>query len=417
MEQTYPPHGPVALDCAATMFALGRTVKRPSLIRLTAYLNESVKPYLLQAALESTARAYPYFFAVFFSQGNDLLLRPAENLPPVREKRRFTCIAPDHSAAGCEAWVQYAGNAVYLEYFHGISDGKGGLTVLLHLIAQYCALRYHDRRFLAEFSVPSLREQLQNGYRRWARGLATDPGRGTAYRIRGTPGQVCLTRYTLSAELVRARARQCGATVTEYLAALLGLALLRCQREDPRTRREKPVRLTVPVDLRARLASKTVRNFSLNVCLPLLPAQLGRDLPHLCGTLHQALQTATTPRRLAGRCGTAQAAANFPLLHWLPLSFKRRIVQGALELPSAGSTLTFSNLGAVSLSPALQGCVASLEATFLPKPGAPYTCTVITAGDDLRMTLLRTTRQAILEPQLEALFGAQNLMYWTKPQP
>ena len=119
----------------------------------------------------------------------------------------------------------------------------------------------------------------------------------------------------------------------------------------------------------------------------------------------------------SGRCGTAQAAANFPLLHWLPLSFKRRIVQGALELPSAGSTLTFSNLGAVSLSPALQGCVASLEATFLPKPGAPYTCTVITAGDDLRMTLLRTTRQAILEPQLEALFGAQNLMYWTKPQP
>ena len=80
-------------------------------------------------------------------------------------------------------------------------------------------------------------------------------------------------------------------------------------------------------------------------------------------------------------------------------------MRGALDAPSAGSTLTFSSLGALSLPPQMRPYIDESPVFFSARPGSPYSCAMLTLGDTLCLTLLRTVREPLLEERLEQLFA------------
>ena len=158
-----------------------------------------------------------------------------------------------------------------------------------------------------------------------------------------------------------------------------------------------------------------MRNFSLNVYPEADPAREDMALPALCGRVREYMKWAAALDRLAGRCALAERMGNGALVRALPFTLKRALVQAALAFPAAGSTMTFSNLGAVRLPEGMALYAAGLDVSFSPKPGFPYSCAMSTLGDDLRLTLLRSIREPLLEEQLERVFQAQGLEFSADP--
>ena len=410
--------GLLGLDCAATLFALGRAPGRDYVIRLAAALDDEIDLAVLQEALDETVAVYPFMFSRLVERRGSLSLAPAGEGAAVRMRPDTARLGLDCAPPGVEAQVTVAGDAVVLEFFHGVADGRGGLAFLLRLVATYLARLHGDAALRGAVPVEPADERYADGYRRHARGYRGAGCRGGAYRIRGTAAPVSLETYRLSAAAVRDRARRHRASVTEYLAALLMQALRALQLEEgrlpggsPRPRAPHRVRLSVPVDLRPRLSCRTVRNCTLNVYPELGSAADADDTEALCRAIGRYMREAVSPKRLSGRCAQAVLAAGNPLVRALPLPLCRAVVRAGLAHGRKGSTMTFSNLGVVALPARLASHVTGVEMAFSPRPEAPYSCAAVTLGDELRLTLARGVRERRLEPRLERVLAAEGLAF------
>lgn len=397
------------LDCASTMFLLGRTEKRRYAICFAATLKEPIDEGILPAALESTAGQYPLFFIRFVASGNQLAFEPCE--PAVVPKgQHLDMLLP--GSRQCEARVTYEENRLYLEYFHAVSDGSGGLTVFLHLLAEYLARKYGESKMLRGFPPVPLHLQAENGYRAFGKGFYVEKQRGAAYRIVGTPiEQEILSSYRFSVREAKRQAKQCQASINEWMAALLCLAIAQVQQEARPGGKPEKIRLTIPVNLRARFPSYTMRNFALNVYPEIQPGAGPLEFSGVCRKIRRYMKRATAPEQLAGRCASSTLACDIWPVRMAPPAVKTWLVRRGLENPRAGSCLTFSNMGAVQLPPEMEGEIASLAFTFSTKPGSPYTCSLISLGDQMRLCIARAIAEPILETQLENLLEKFAIAY------
>ena len=397
------------LDCASTLFVLGRSEDRNYQIQFTLRMKEPIDEAILQTALAAAAKQYPYFFSRFVRGFSRLYAEPAGYAP----KAVRTGSRPYRQLY--DPQVSYFDSTILLKYSHFITDGRGGLEFLRCLAAEYLSRKHPGADFCSALSIPSVQEQSENGYRLCGKGLRGAGRRGIAYRIKGTPMGCAVeprvSTYRLSASEVRRLAKEHQASVTELMAALLFQAIWGVQKENGPGAWPTKIRLSVPVDLRSRFSCHTMRNFSLNLYPETDPARDDMDLSALCGRIHSYMARAMEPDRLAGRCALAERIGNGALIRALPFQWKQKLVRMALNLPSAGSTMTFSNLGAVPLPEGMDAYIDALELSFTPKPESPYSCAMLTVGDDLRLTLLRTIHEPLLEPQLEQLFQQQGIGY------
>ena len=396
------------LDPASTMFVLGRSEQRSYLIRLSVTLYEPIEKTALQAALKRTIEKYPCFFIRFICTQNRLFAESAKCIPAVREERDSASLKLWEGHGSCQARVTYSGKTLFLEFFHAVTDGKGGLEFLTYLTAAYLSLRYRDESILQNISPVSKERQLENGYQKFAKGFHTKKAHGSSFRIKGTPGAMEVTQYCLSVDEIRKAAKRCGVSITEYMAALLCCAIAGIQKETLPEHRQKRIRLLIPVNLRTRFPCDTMRNFSLNVSLEALPKETG-DLPGLCSKFHQSMQSAVRPEKLAGQCASVSRICDAGIVKRLPLSAKKWFVQTGLALPLSANSLTFSNMGEVVWPEELKSHVEALGLAFSPKPEAPYSCSAISLNGTMRLTLTRTILEPVLERHLEEILSDQRI--------
>lgn len=404
----------IKLNPAAMMFALGRNEKRNYNIRLTVALCEPVEAMFLQAALERAAQKHPYFFIHIIKKRNQLFAEPIKGIPKVKEKASINSLQIQHGEQNCEAQVTYFENTIILEYFHAITDGKGGIEFLLLLTAEYLSLKYCDESIVNSIPASPLQEQITNGYQICASGLATAKKSGIAYKIKGTQESGNLvngTIFQLSTTQIRRLSKEQNASVTEYIAALLCMGLWSIQQGSSNSCENKKIRLAVPVNLRTRFSCQTLQNFSLNVYPEIEPATCWFQLSDICRKIQQDMKTALDPKRLAGRCGLCNLAANSPVIRVLPLSLQKHIVKSVLNFPLTGSSMTFSNLGTVFLPPAMRAYITDFGVVFSPKPESPYSCTLVSLEDTMNLSFLRTIKLPLLEKEIEQLFCQFNISY------
>ena len=133
------------------------------------------------------------------------------------------------------------------------------------------------------------------------------------------------------------------------------------------------------------------------------------DMQSLCAHIRRYMQSATDRKRLAGRCNLIAKAER--LSHHLSFTTQKRVVNAKLEAPSAGGSMTFSNLGVLSFSDRIDRRIKSLSFSFSAKPNSPYSCTLLTFGETTTMALLRQIKEPLLEPKIEEVFDLFGLHY------
>ena len=253
------------LDNAASIYPSAAKKGWNFVFRISATLKEKVDEKLLQQATNDIMQRFPSFnvklrhgFFWNYYERNFGTLK-------VQKEADFPCLPFDlNDADGFLVRVLYSDYKIIVEIFHGISDGRGTLFFVNSLIARYLELKgvkIDTYEGCANYlDIPTDEEVEDSFFKNYTTEKIKRQKERSAHKISGNvmPAKVVNTiEGRMSVTKVKEIAHKYDASVSVFLAAVVGYCVYKkCKNK------KKPVRISVPIDLRARFESKTLRNFS-----------------------------------------------------------------------------------------------------------------------------------------------------------
>ena len=227
----------------------------------------------------------------------------------------------------------------------------------------------------------------------------------TAYHLSGTPepdGFLDLTTLMLPVDAVKAKAKEFGVSVTEFIAAVMMKAISDLQTEKvPRRMRRRPVKVLLPVNLRGLFPSRTLRNFASYVTPEIDPRLGDYSLAEICKIVHYRMGLENDARMMAAKIATNVASERSAVLRAMPLFIKNIAMKAVFDLVGeCKSCLCLSNLGLVQLPDAMAPYVARMDFIIGVQAKAPHNCGVVSWDGTMYINMIRNIR----EPELESHF-------------
>ncbi len=395
------------LDNAATVYPAASRRDWMAMFRFSAQLTEPVDPDILQQAIGRVMPRFPGF-ALRLRRGLFWhYLEHTEALPTVQPDVNNPCVAMDmEENNGFLFRVRYYANRIAVEVFHVLSDGTGGLCFFKTLVAEYLTLRYRVAiprgGDILDCGEPPRPSELEDAFLKYAGKETLSRREDNAFYIRGDqepPDHIHITTGMIPVAEVLSRAREKGATLTEYLTAVLLLSVDTLQRRETKsTRRMKPVKVCVPVNLRAFFPSDTLRNFALYVN-PGIDPKLGvYTLDEIIKAVHCYMGLEATKKRLGARFATNVRTVKNPVLRMTPLFIKNLVIRIGFSWAGDRKTSTIlTNLGNTRVPDEMAAYVTRMELVLGPLSRNRVVSAALSYGDTLYYSFTRTITDSRLE--------------------
>ena len=393
------------LDNAALIFPAIRQRRWVNVFRVSATLREPVDPALLQRAVEDLMPRFPSMY-VRLKTGFFWYYLEALSAPPtVREDYAFPLtLMQEKELRTCCLRILYFRDRIAVEFFHSLTDGSGGMIYLKTLTARYLSLRY-GLEIPAEEGVLDWREapkpeELEDSFLRYTNRRILKDREPNALRLRGTyvPNFLHLITGLVPTRILRDKARACGVTVTVFLAAVLEETILGMQKDSLPPGRQKPVKVTVPVNLRRLYGSQTLRNFVLTLNVGVDPRMGDYSQEELCRVMAAQLTAEATPQQMSGRIAANVTPQQIPAVRMVPLPLKNLIMRAVYaRRGESRGCINLSNLGLQRLPAAMEPEVRRLEFIIGTQRSYPNNCSVATLGEQTCINMIRNIRESELE--------------------
>lgn len=387
------------LDNAGVLYSSLQREKYSPVYRFSAVMSQPVDPAALQRAVDRTMPRFPGF-RVRLRQGvfwhyfepNDLpgpFVRPdmANPCQPMRFQED-------------NGWLVrffYYERRISLEVFHAVSDGAGALTFFRTLLAVYlrqlgCQIP-DGQGVLAVDEAPGA-EELEDAYARYAGKRAKRlPIQPTAFANTSLPEPFYTLNVTmglLPVDKLRETAKGYGASITEYLAAVLIQAILENQAAQ-RPIRPRPVALAIPINLRALFPSQTLRNFILTI-RPSVDPSLGEyTLAEIVSLVHHDMRLhLSRPELRALFTGNVHFTTN-RFLQLIPSILKKPVMAFSYHLAAVRPySATYTNPGAFSVPPEMAPYIQRMEVILGQATRPSPHCASISYGNTMCVTFAGT---------------------------
>ena len=394
------------LDTAALLFPVIARRESCDFFRTWAAMDEPVDAELLQQAVDDLAPRFPTFFVSLghdFSQhyleeiDGRLLVMPDRGRPlaPMRKRDlKKSCLR-----------VPYGTSHIAADFFHGITDGGGGVVFFLTLVARYLELKHGVAipagGFILDLGqAPSLAE-TEDCFLTCAGEKAAMPRDPLAYIPQGhrePPECLHLTVGVVNTAKLLEAARKRETSVTALSVAAMVQALSDIQRKDTPRRRRKPVLVRVPVNLRGLFGVTTLRNFSLVVNVGVEARATPYRFDELCTTVRRQINEGNTAQYMAATMAAAVRARQNPAFRLAPLFLKSLIIRLLYEFKGERcGSLTISNLGTIRLPEQMSRHVRCAGIFLGPTRIASHGVAIASYGGDTYFYFTRSIREAELE--------------------
>ena len=397
------------LDNAALIFPAIRRRRWVNAFRVSATLTEPVEPAVLQQAVTELMPRFPSMYVRLRTGVFWYYLEEVPAPPTVREDYAYPLtLMQEKELRTCCLRIMYFRNRIAVEFFHSLTDGTGGMVYLKTLTARYLSLRYGleipAEEGVLDWQEAPRAEELEDSFFRHTNGVTLNDHEPDALRLKGTyePNFLYLTTGVVPTQSLVEASHRCGATVTVFLSAVMEETILRWQAEScPNRRKRKPVKVTVPINLRRLYGSSTLRNFVLALNPGVDPRMGDYTLEQLCKRMAAQLAAEGTPQQMAGRIAANVNPQNVTLIRAVPLPIKN-VIMGifySMRGESKGC-INLSNLGRIRLPAAMEPYVRRMEFIIGTQRSYPNNCSVASYGGETYINMIRNIR----EPELERRF-------------
>ena len=394
------------LDTAALIFPAITRRDWSNVFRLSVTLKENVDPETLQRAVDDLRPRFPSFF---------VSLKKGFFWYYLKEREAGVQVQPDYAypltfmssaeRKRCCLRVFCYRNRIAVECFHALTDGRGGSVLLASLTARYLTLKYGIRipaggpvRDPSEMPSPG---ELEDSFLKHAAKAAASRREDRAYQLRGKKeehGLRHLTTGILDTKVLLDRAHEAGVSVTSFLAGQMAESIIRMQASRRELRRQKPVKITIPVDLRRLYGSDTLRNFSLVLNLGVDPRFGAYTADELSRCIDHQLRAFATPQYMAGMIAANVRPQKMLLLRLAPVGLKSLVMDSVYRRKGeSGGSINVSNLVTLDLPEEMRRYVERAEFIIGPQRSYPNNCSVISYGGKTYINMIRNIRESELE--------------------
>ena len=367
------------IDNAATLYAAARTKNWTRTFRTALVLDEDIDPVILQEALNHTAKRFPFFcvqlrdglFWSYFERIDEMpKVLPDTNYP-------YRPIDLGNNKQPCFR-VLYGKNRIILEGFHSLSDGAGTKIFLSTLVSHYLELKGEKtepdgKLVLSVKDLPKEKEGRDDYYTHAdPNAKAKNPPRVSVHIGENKPllSYVSLIHGICQVEDLKAAAKKYSLTITEYLTAVLIYTYWNTEEHDG-----KPISVSVPIDLRKRFESSSLRNFCFMTDVSFDPK--GREditFGEICDEIRGGLAKKASKEELLSAISSNVSAASNPALKVIPYFIKRIFLKGTYEKVQHTYTAFFSNLGPFDFPPETAKHILRAEACLGSTPYQHFGC-------------------------------------------
>lgn len=400
------------LDNAALIFPAVRRARWVNVFRLSVTLTEPVDPRILQEAVDDLLPRFPSIYVRLGTGFFWYFLETLDKAPTVIPDYAYPLThMSTRQQKQCCFRVLYFQNRIAVEFFHVLTDGTGGLAYLKSLTARYEELHFRispDPSF-SDFGIglagqkPSPRE-MEDAFHKCSGPYPMSRKEATVYRLRGRlddTGFMHLTCGVISTSKLLEAAHRHGGTITSFLSAVMIKSIIEIQDSYVPKRRQKPVKVTIPVDLRKVFGVKTMRNFALVLNIGVDPRLKAYSIDEICREYSHQMALEVTPEKMAARIAANVIPSRLTAMRLTPLFIKNIVMRMVYDM--VGETkgcLNISNLGRVTMPPALSGHIDRFDFIIGVQASYPNNCSVVSFGDTTCINMIRN----ITDPELERRF-------------
>lgn len=344
------------LDNTALLFPVISTEGMTSVYRESVSLTEDINGELLQQALEKLLPQFLIFrmrlrmgFFWYYFEEND---RP---VPKVREEEFYPGAYINKSRNNHYMFrVTYYKKRINLEVFHALTDGYGGLVFLKELAYQYLRLAHPEEYAGEKDRISSgIFMDMEDSYlKNYKKGASHDTAYGNkkALVIKGErrpKGELNVMHGYFKVDELKAAAKKYGLTINQYL---VGNYVYAIYREYLKAGTSKvPISCCVPVDLRSRYESHTMKNFFVIIASKFLPTEESYSREEVLKIASDSLKEQMDPQNLDNILSYNVSNEQNRFLRPIPIFIKNIAIKHVYMLSADTATSTMTNVGNVEV--------------------------------------------------------------------
>ncbi len=397
----------VRLDNAAKIYPAARRKNWSNVFRQSVTLFEEVDTDLLKSALDVTVKRFPSIAARLRKGAFWYYLQQVETAPEIKEEYSYPLtFMSKEEMRRCAFRVIVYYNRIAVEFFHSLTDGTGALVFLKNLVAEYLEQKhginipFEDG--IIDRTTPPTFEELEDCFPKNASTVPISRKDTNAWHMYGEPqkdGFLNLTCFQIPVHEAIKTAHNYNSTLTVFMSAVMMKSLLNLQNEkNPDIRRQKRIKLLIPVNLRRLYPSNTLRNFAMYT-VPELDPRLGEyTLEEICKVVEHKLGAEFTAKHMSRVIATNVNDERNPLVRLIPLPIKNAVMKAIFDnVGEKKSCLTLSNIGQVKVPEIMERYIKRFDFILGVQAAAPYNCGMLSYGDTVYINFIRNIKDAELE--------------------
>lgn len=394
------------LDSAGTLYSALQKEEYSAIYRFSALMEKDVDPAALQRAIDRCMPRFPTF-AVRIRKGAFWYYLEHNSAPGPFLKEDVSDPCQPVRFKEDNGWLvrfYYYRNRISIEVFHALSDGGGAIVFFRTLLAEYLRQTGVDipaGNGVLDLNEPPREEEMEDAYARYAGhhalGLHRQP---TAYQNTGTSEPFYTFHVTMGfvpLSKLREESKKYGASITEYLSAVLIYVILEKQKRE-KPYRLRPVALAVPINLRGFFPSETLRNFITTVRPYIDPALGDYTFPEIVSQVRHFMKLHINRQELqAAFTGNVRFTENF-FLRPIPVVFKNPVMALNYRLHGVRPySCTYTNPGAFTVPPEMAEHIRGAEVILGQATVPRCHCASISYGDTMEITFAGTQAETDTE--------------------
>ncbi len=402
--------GWLKLDNAAKLFPAIMSGELTAVFRITAQLKKPVRYSAIREAVEITSHRFPYFSV---SLGSGLFWHYLEynhQLPRIQTEEKIPCTAFAARRKNEPLYrILVKENRISVEFMHILTDGGGAFEYLKSLLYTYFLLT--DNKFTSAEGIilpesPVTEEETEDSYNRFFRKKIPHPGKLTKawhlpFRLDEKP-RLKVMRVEIGLDKVLEIAKKNNVTVTEYIVSIYLNTLQKIyieEKEKEKKQKRGVLRIEVPVNLRKKFQSKTMRNFSLFI-LPEIDLRLGLySFEEILRIVSYQLETGADIKQISRLLSQNVGHEKSPFVRVLPLFIKTMAISAVYRrLGSNQCSGILSNLGVIKLTQEMEDLIESFQ--LVPTPPNTHvkiSTAMLTFRNKIQLSFCNISRSARFE--------------------
>lgn len=398
------------LDNAAKIYPAARRKNWSNVFRESMTLTEDVDKAVLKSALKVVIKRFPTIAARLRRGAFWYYLQEVGEAPGIMDEYSYPLTFMSRKEMRqCAFRVIVYKNRIAVEFFHSLTDGNGALVFLKNLVAEYLEQKYKisipfEDGIVDRYEKPK-DEELEDCFFKIAGPVHHKRRDTNAWHMSGemeTDGYLNLTCFKLPVSDVLSKAHEYNTTLTIFLTAILMKALLNLQNEKtPNIKKQKRIKVLIPVNLRSLYGYNTLRNFAY-FTIPEIDPRLGEyTFDEIVKIIYHKMGSEITPKNMSRVISANVNDEKNILLRIVPLPIKNAVMKAVFDtVGEKKACLNLSNLGMVKIPEIMRNYVTRMDFILGVQAAAPYNLGVLSYGDTVYLNFIRD----IINPDLERHF-------------